>query len=258
MINTNKIIVASTPRTGSMWTYNIIREIIKLYKYKLVPEIIPQSDNDMMDIQKKDYKNLNIISVIKVHQLVKIENLNNTKLIFNFRDPRDALVSYLRFMKIDKYELINKINFIKNIIRRIEYYRNSLNKDNYLEINYKQITKKPENIIDRIGIFLNLNIQKNQIIKINNKYQKKKLKEQIKIKDKELEFKKKNKKINKNEVVYLGKNNFRFFDKYTGFQSGHISSHKDGQWKDFLSNEEIIKINSTFNDWLKKNNLKNS
>ena len=123
MINTNKIIVASTPRTGSMWTYNIIREIIKLYKYKLVPEIIPQSDNDMMDIQKKDYKNLNIISVIKVHQLVKIENLNNTKLIFNFRDPRDSLVSYLRFMKIDKYELINKINFIKNIIRRIEYYR---------------------------------------------------------------------------------------------------------------------------------------
>jgi len=33
VINTNKIIVASTPRTGSMWTYNIIREIIKLYKY---------------------------------------------------------------------------------------------------------------------------------------------------------------------------------------------------------------------------------
>ncbi len=42
------IFVAGMPRAGSMWTYNIVRELLKSKKCTVLPEKIPVSENDLI------------------------------------------------------------------------------------------------------------------------------------------------------------------------------------------------------------------
>ena len=48
--NFNTTWIAGTPRTGSMWTSNIVREIFKLSGYKVKPEKFSKNDKDYIQI----------------------------------------------------------------------------------------------------------------------------------------------------------------------------------------------------------------
>ena len=50
----SRIIVYSYPRTGSMWVYNILREIVQLCRYDIIPKKIPKSDKEMLKIHKNN------------------------------------------------------------------------------------------------------------------------------------------------------------------------------------------------------------
>ena len=56
--------------------------------------------------------------------------------------------------------------------------------------------------------------------------------------------------INKSDIVYFSKDNYRSFDTKTGFQSNHISNRSSGDWKKFFSKREIEIINSEFKDFI--------
>ena len=45
------------------------------------------------------------------------------------------------------------------------------------------------------------------------------------------------------------------FDEDTGFQSGHVSSYKEGEWKNILTNIEQNEIKKEFGHWFKENNF---
>ena len=103
-MNYKSIIVASAPRTGGMWTYNVLREIFFNLKKKIIPLNVPQDDNQMLNFHFKNLKSSNdSISIIKIHKLIKKEHTNKTKILINIRDPRDAVISYKRFMKFKNY-----------------------------------------------------------------------------------------------------------------------------------------------------------
>ena len=78
------VIIGSSPRTGGMWTYNIIREIFLQLNKKIIPLDVPNNDNEMMHchIKNLDSKE-DFISIIKIHKLVKKEYTNKTKMIIN-------------------------------------------------------------------------------------------------------------------------------------------------------------------------------
>ena len=79
-MNYKSIIVASAPRTGGMWTYNVLREIFVNLKKKIIPLNIPQDDNQMLNYHLKNLKNSNgFISIIKIHKLIKKEHTNKQK-----------------------------------------------------------------------------------------------------------------------------------------------------------------------------------
>ena len=84
-----------------------------------------QTNNDVY--QEYHYKNLSsnsdLISIIKIHKLIKKEYVNKTKIVINIRDPRDAAISYKRFMKLKNYNFQQTIKFIKKSIDLIRYYR---------------------------------------------------------------------------------------------------------------------------------------
>ena len=50
-------------------------------------------------------------------------------------------------------------------------------------------------------------------------------------------------KIEKSEILYFSKNNYRAFDTQTGFQTNHISNRNSGEWKKVFSEKEIDIIN---------------
>ena len=56
------IIIGSPPRTGGMWTYNVVREIFIQLNKKIIPTDIPQDDNIMF-----------IDPAVKLKELIRFE-----------------------------------------------------------------------------------------------------------------------------------------------------------------------------------------
>ena len=256
-MNYKSIIVASAPRTGGMWTYNVLREIFLNLKKNIIPLNIPQDDNQMLNYHLKNLKSSNdSISIIKIHKLIKKEYTNKTKILINIRDPRDAAISYKRFMKFKNYSFQQTINFIKNSIDLIWYYRKNFDKENFLEIDFKDIIDNPRKIFPKLEKFLNLEIKQKMVDKIIKKFSKKKISEILKKNENDLiKLIEKKQQISRKNLIILSKDNVRIFDEKTGFQTGHISNYKEGDWKQHFSNDEILIINNKFKKWLRLNNF---
>jgi len=233
-MNYRNIIIGSAPRTGGMWTYNVIREIFVNQKKNIIP-LSYCNDDEML---KHHCNNLNshndIISIIKIHKIIKKQYTNKTKIVINIRDPRDAVISYKRFMKLKNYSFQQTIKFINNSIDLIYYYRKNYNKEKLLEINFNDITDNPHKIFTKLEKFLYLKINKKMVNKIIEKFSKKKVSEIIE----------KMRKTSKSNLVALNKNTIRKLDEKTGFQIGHVSDYKEGDWQQHFSDKEILDINN--------------
>ena len=94
--------------------YNILREIVQLCRYDIIPKRIPKSDKEMLKIHKNnlDIKNKKIISIIKVHTLLDKYQLKDAFIFMTKRDPRDSLISYMRFMKVKNWDIARKLEHI--------------------------------------------------------------------------------------------------------------------------------------------------
>ena len=62
------IIIASPPRTGSVWTLNILREIFIKQKISVIPQKIPRETKNALNYHFKNISEdkKNFISIIKV------------------------------------------------------------------------------------------------------------------------------------------------------------------------------------------------
>ena len=249
----NTFWISSAPRTGSMWLFNITREILKESGYKVYPKIIPQYDKKMLDIYYKealpDQNDLNKY-VFKVHTILK-PDISRSKILTIIRDPRDICISFKEFMKTDFKSSLEATKSILNFTKIYKHFEK-----NYLMIlKYENIEKKPIDIIIKIGKFINCKVEYNSAEKISKKFSKDNVKNIIKENNNNLNLKiKENKEVSKSEIVYFSKDNYRSFDINTGFQTEHISKRNSGDWKKALSSEEIEIINSQFKDFLIENN----
>ena len=52
-MNINSFWISTSPRTGSMWLYNVTREILKVTKMNVLPIKIPKSDQKFFEILEK-------------------------------------------------------------------------------------------------------------------------------------------------------------------------------------------------------------
>lgn len=259
-MNYKSIIISSPPRTGSTWTLNILKEIFINKKINIIPQKVPRNDTDALKYHFKNINEnkINAISIIKIEQILKKELTKKTKIIVNFRDPRDAVISYKYFMQHKNLEFKDLFQLIKKFINWIEYYRKNFNKDQLLEISFHDINNNPLKIFQQLESFLNFKIDKKSIDRIINKYTKSEVLNLIKKKENFVRDNfNKNKKLNDEDIVMAGNKIIRAFDITTGFQTGHILNSDQGDWKKNFSTAEIKIINVNFKDWFKKNNLYN-
>ena len=51
-MNINSFWISTAPRTGSMWLFNVTKEILNLSKTNILPTEVPQSDEKFFEIFK--------------------------------------------------------------------------------------------------------------------------------------------------------------------------------------------------------------
>lgn len=236
----NSIWISSVPRTGSMWTSNVVKEIFTKSNFDTYPKQSIQSDIETINFFIKNALNdQNTINryVFKVHSKIK-SDLLRSKMILNLRNPYEICASYYQFMRCKLDEAIKNAEFI---VKFLDFYSNK--KIQLLKINFEDIENKPVEIIKKISIFCETEISEEKILLIDQKLKKENVEKIIHKNDDKIKKKILNKEtINKNEIVIINKDYYRSFDAETGFQTNHISKINNKNWKKIFSNSEIDKI----------------
>ena len=248
-MNINSFWISTTPRTGSMWLYNVTKEILKFSKINVLPIKIPQFENNFIEIFKKqgliDRNDANKY-IFKVHQVLK-PNLPRSKILTTIRDPRDICISFKEFMKTDFDTALKESKKLLNYEKIYKTY----NKDYVKFVRYENIENKSIETILEIANFIGYEINYKDAEEISLKFNKKKVKKLIKKNDENLLSKIKNKeKIDQSNIVYFSNDNYRSFDTNTGFQTNHISNRNSGDWKKSFSSKEIEILNFEFKDFI--------
>lgn len=250
MKHLNTVWISTAPRAGSMWVFNITREINKISDFIVLPTEIPHDDETQFSIYEnqalKDNNNKNFY-VLKIHNILK-QNIKRSKIITVIRDPRDLCASFKEFQKVD----FNKaLQAGKDSIRMIKKYKD-YDRNYLLTIKYENIENSPLETTAKIAKFINKDINENQTKQIVRKFTRENVKKIISAKNLVVENKIKNKiPLNKSEFVSLGNKLIRTFDEKTGFQTNHISNRKSGEWQKNFSDDEIKVLNGEFSQFLK-------
>ena len=243
----NTFWISTTPRTGSMWLFNVTKEILHYSQLKVLPINVPQNDDEFFRIFKtqslNDLDNINRY-VFKVHTILK-SDLPRSKILTTLRDPRDICISFKEFMKTD-FNIALKAT--KSILKYEKIYK-TFDKEYLKFFRYENIENKPVQTILDIANFIGYKINSNIAEQISIKFNKEKVKTLIKSNDENLLFKIKNKEeIKKSDIVYFSEKNYRSFDLKTGFQTNHVSARNSGDWKKKFTSKEIEILNYEFKD----------
>lgn len=243
----NTIWVTGTPRTGSMWTTNVIREILRHNDFVTQPKNQLQHDRDWLRLYSEhaitDQNHQNRY-VIKTHQVIN-PGLPKSRYVTNVRNPYDICASFYQFMKSDVDTAISVALSHRSVIAH--YKRFDPASVNFVQ--YDRIENQPVEVIRNLAQFLDLAIDEEDCSLIQAKFSREKIAKKIESNDSVLNQKiRKKEAINANEIVRLSSTNFRSFDPETGFQSGHISSRKSGEWRHLFSSREILKILEALDD----------
>ena len=253
-MNINSFWISTTPRTGSMWLYNITKEILKLSKINVLPIEIPKSEQKFFDIFEEqsliDQNDTNKY-IFKIHKILK-PNLPRSKILTIIRDPRDICISFKEFMKTD-FETALKA--AKDLLKYEKIYK-KYDKDYLKFFRYENIENKSIETILEVTKFIGYEINFKIAEEISLKYNKKEVKKLIKRNDENMLSKIENREdLDKSSILYFSKDNYRSFDAKTGFQTNHISDRNSGDWKESFSSREIEILNLEFKDFISKYNF---
>ncbi len=236
MRDLNTFWVSTVARTGSMWVTNIIKEIFKYSNFNVLPKVLLKSDSACVEFYKSDGlsdKNKQNKYVFKIHS--KIDRIPpGSKVITTIRNPYDICASFHEFMKCD---LDTSIDSALLLLDFYNHYK-KLEKDVFF-VKYEEIENTPGLLIKNLSSFCEVKLSEDYIDNIIKKYEKNNIKKLIDKND--LNLKKnliENRKVDENKIVKDVNGNIRSYDLDTGFQSGHISSRKTGDWMKVFSEEE--------------------
>ena len=244
--------IATVPRTGSMWTTNVVREILNYSNMNVLPKALPQDKEDWLNLfQRRALGDQNEKNhyVLKVHIFIEDINIPRSKLITNIRNPYDICASYYQFMKCD---IDAAINCALSLPILIDQYK-KWDAKNLFIVKYEEIEESSSKLVLELAEFLGAKLDENAALSISKKFSKDSVRKIIADNDKSLSDKiSKKQEIDANEIVILGRNDYRSFDLNTGFQTGHISERKTGEWRVVFSESETHKIVEALDNTAKK------
>ena len=232
--------IASVARCGSMWTFNITRQVVRAAGLEVLPSLVPQTDEAMWAAFQEGVQDLatDRVRVLKTHDVLR-PDLPASRFILPRRDIRDTVVSFMRFMRCD-FE--TAIKFARSALEYQRHY-DEWPRDRALIIDYQDIVARPIDVVHTISAFLEVPVDRKAMNAILCDLSKEKVALLIERKEQDIIRRaREGGPITADEVVVLGPKNIRAFDTATGFQSGHVSNYREGDWKRILTVEQRSRL----------------
>ncbi len=244
-----RVFVAGMSRSGSMWTYNATRELLKSVGLTPVPHSIPANTTPYINKAFTEPVDDNEIYCVKTHMKLQ-PDLPDTKIINTYRDVRSAMVSYMRFCRCG---FGRGLKVAQSMMNCTDYYFKN-HTQNIIHICYDRIMNEPSAVMDDICRFLGLSVDRPVIQKISDALSHNNIRnmtETLEIVpadtngslpeqyDKE-----------RFDIVQNLDGSFRVFDRSTGFQTNHITSQNEDDWKQVLTEEQMKLLTKITGQWL--------
>lgn len=248
------VFVAGMPRAGSMWTYNVVRAIFETKGWSVLPREIPVNEHALIKTALVSEQKENEVYCIKTHLPLKspLPTQHDVRIISNIRDVRDACLSYMRFMHADFDAGMRAMVGMMNIA---DYYLTQFG-DNLLSVRFEDLMSTPVSVLESICSFLKVDLSESEKKEILQKFDKsniqKKLHELPKVEQDAIAQSKDTEHGLKYNTVKNLDGTYRTMDKATGFQSNHITSTNDGEWKNYFDRSKADQLIGISRDWLLK------
>jgi hypothetical protein len=248
------IFVAGMPRAGSMWTYNVVRAIYETKNYTVLPKLIPIDELELIGTALISDERENEVYCIKTHKALNnpLPTKHKVKIICNIRDVRDACLSIIRFGHLDYEEGMKSMISMMEIT---DYYQSTF-KGSLLNVRFEDLTNHPSEVLVNISHFLEVDLSKTEKDEILRKFDKSNIQERLRDMP-NIKLDSSGQVISaehrsKFDAVRKGDGTYCVFDKTTAFQSDHITSTNDGEWKTYFSKKRSEKLNKLSRKWLLK------
>jgi hypothetical protein len=231
-----------------MWTFNVTRQVVRAAGLEVLPSLVPQTDKAMWAAFQEGVRDhaTDRVRVLKTHEALP-PDLPASRFILPRRDIRDTVVSFMRFMRCD-FE--TAIKFARSFLECGWHY-DKWPRDRAVIIDYPDIVARPTDVVYTISAFLEVPVDLETTSAIVRGLSKQKVALLIERKERDIIRRtREGGPITADEVVVLGPNNIRAFDTATGFQSGHVSNYREGDWKRILTVEQKSRLEAlvgTFN-----------
>jgi len=245
------IFVAGMSRAGSMWTYNATRHLLKASGHNPLPENIPVDDQVAIQESMKRDPGRRGVFCFKTHRRIEPVVLE-MKIICPYRDVRDAMYSYMKFMKCP-FE--RALMAARSMMDSTDHYLQG-KADNVLPLRYEEIVNHPEKVIGIIADFLQLKVADSVIKEITAALSRETMKKYLKglddIKVDEAGKLQSEAQASRYATVPRFDGSHRIYDHATGFQSNHITTGKDGEWRNQLELQQQKVLMELATPWLRK------
>ena len=201
--------ITTNTRTGSHWTTNIVKEILREAKINVLPtkssDCLLRTKEDLIAVYNQQAchdRSENNYYVLPVHTIIKY-NLPRCKYITIIRNPFDVCASIYQFLNLraQNIDLEYAIEAAMGLPKFKSYY-SRLNKEKCLILNFEHIDEQPENLIKKISKFHGICLEDSIVERLAKRYSRESIIKIINNNDKILLDKLLNKKkINKEEII---------------------------------------------------------
>lgn len=243
--------VAGIPRSGSMWTFNVVRELVRRSGFRVLPEEVMISDKEWLAYANQEIvanRHPNTVFVLKTHS--RLSGLPPDHLVItNVRDIRDVAMSYQRFMHCSFEDALNKC---KIYVDTADHYQ-ALPEARRLTIRYDELMASPADMVARIADRVTGGFGEDMALEIAAQFSREKVRELTESKDRRCQRWLETGQLPGDETLLTRQDGvYVTIDRSTGFQSNHVSDYRDGEWRQCLNAAQIGAMEDAFGGWLKQ------
>jgi hypothetical protein len=243
--------ISTPPRTGSTWLFNVTREILRRAGRDVLPERVPIDDQAMYALAQQAWldSDPSRIWVLKIHGTILRTDLPRSKIITCIRDPRDVLVSFRRFMDTSFEHALAISTGVKRYVEGYAHHPADL----LLRVEYEDVESRPAEVLRRVAIFLDVPVSVADELQILAMFGRESVRQRVADISEDLRQRlNAGSAVDADEVILRDQAIVRAFDVGTGFQTGHVSGSKSGDWRSLLSDDEKRTVHERFGDWFEQ------
>jgi hypothetical protein len=225
------------PRSGTVWVMNVIQKLGSLTgrSMKRMNANTPQEVEAA--VRSYSYGTHTLVHFHDVPDVVpQVSRESFVRIFYNFRDPRDVVVSQMRLHDVSFEAAVEKVQIA------IAHFANIFKAERVLIIPYFHILESPRAVIHFVANHMGVVVKQEHLALVEEATSIERHREKM-------------------EKVLRGEGNLHStntgvrdikHDSETFINDRHIQSGKIGRWKEELSEDQQVQVNEAFKEFVEK------